>query len=104
MKAKELLELLSKVGPEAEIAFSMNSGCCGDYEYLEPYDTDISNYSTKTEKHEFVSIYFPSLPGYHSCIQVGGTVRDDKEYWEKFGKPERAHKGTVPVAHEDKKK
>ena len=30
-------------------------------------------------------VTFKALPGYRSCLQSGGTVRSDFEYWKKFG-------------------
>lgn len=87
MKVKELKELLSKVSDDADVSFQMRSGCCGDVEYMEvAYTDDYEPSKSIPEGH--VSITFESLPGYKSCIQAGGTIRADKEYWEKHGKKE----------------
>lgn len=109
MKTKELIEMLKECDPEEEVSFQMKSGCCGDYEYMEVESFYSSDYASHAEtqagiKCVIAQIYFYSLPGYHSCRQVGATFTADKEYWEHFNKPERVHTGPVPVDHEDKKK
>lgn len=82
MTIKELKEKIANMPDDATISFEMYSGCCGDVEYLELSDTDESEpYKTFTGSLRF---FFASLPGYHSCIQAGGTIRADKEYWAKF--------------------
>ena len=109
MKVRELLELLQGCSPDEEVSFQMRSGCCGDYEYMEVESFDTSDYQSTAEKKAGISritaqVFFHSLPGYHSCRQVGSTIPADKEYWEHFGKPERARKGPISEGHEDKKK
>lgn len=77
MKVKELREVLSGLNDDADIAFLMNSGCCGDYESLEDYDIDAID-------DNYAAIYFKALPGYRSCIQVGSTIKADKDYWDRI--------------------
>ncbi len=89
MKAKELLEYLTKADPESEVQFSMDEGCCGDTYSLEAYDiynNDPYAGNIKIPDSIFTVIYFKSIPGYRSCLQVGGTKRADKEWCDKYRK------------------
>jgi len=90
VKTKELLEVLKECDPEQEVSFQAADGCCGEYFELQADDFEHQyDYNKKTKKWDvpgWAVIRFPSLPGYRSCIQSGGTKRADKEYWEKFGK------------------
>jgi hypothetical protein len=84
MKAKELIEELQKVGPETEIQFNIQDGCCGDYIELDIIDSEFGT-RFKDTKHEedLARFMFAPLPGYNSCSQSGGTKRLDEKYWEK---------------------
>lgn len=79
VKTLELIELLKKCDSDEEVTFEMSSGCCGDYEYMDVTDTRINEYGNSKS----ISITFAPLPGYKSCIQAGGTIQNDRKYWEK---------------------
>lgn len=81
MKVKELRELIENLSDDSDVCFRMNSGCCGDFEYMEVNSTFSS---PKEDKRAVVNIDFDSLPGYMSCIQVSKTVADNKKYWLKY--------------------
>jgi hypothetical protein len=88
MKVSELKQLIAGLKDDAVVSFLMDSGCCGDYEDMEAYDSE-------TYKDESLVIRLKSLPGYKSCIQAGGTKRSDEEYWrDKGGK--RNLDGKIP--------
>lgn len=87
IKVKDLLEALKNADPEDNISIAMNSGCCGDMEYLDVNDINHSEYpfSKRGDKnyYSYIQITCDALPGYRSCRQVGGTKRDHKKYWMK---------------------
>jgi hypothetical protein len=75
----------------------MQSGCCGDVEYMDIVKygdgqlcagaEDMSNPYKKEKKRYYMRVTFHAVPGFRSCIQAGGTVQADKEYWaDKPGK------------------
>lgn len=84
MKVKDLIEVLQKADPESEVCFIMDDGCCGDWLDLDAYDFDILPYSSK--ELPLAQIRFSPLPGYHSCIQSGGTKEAHEKYWNRFKK------------------
>lgn len=79
LKVGELKAQLAGLGDDEEVSILMNSGCCGETETMEILT--VSGYCL-----EGLYIYCNPLPGYRSCIQAGGTIRQDKEYWSKNDK------------------
>lgn len=87
MKIKELKEMIANMPDDADLSFQMQSGCCGEFEEMEISYTDI--YEPHRDWQGSLLFRFHALPGYKSCIQAGGTIRADKEYWERIsGKKE----------------
>lgn len=92
MKIKELKEILKQLPDsmdEVEIYSVMSSGCCGDVEDLEGLDVDFRLPDHKPDSHPhkdsgMLRFYYNSLPGYHSCRQVGLTKKQNEEYWNQF--------------------
>lgn len=82
---KELKEFIADLPDDMTLWFTMASGCCGDFEELDNVEVSIQepskNYSGA------VHFDFSSLPGYRSCIQVGGTKRAHEEYWKQIDGP-----------------
>lgn len=76
MKVKDLLEELKNLDPEDDVFVQMNSGCCGETEEMTVYDIEAF-------KDCGLFIRCEALPGYKSCIQADGTIKRDKEYWDK---------------------
>lgn len=84
LTVKELKEAIATLPDDAYVSFHMASGCCGDYEYLEPskgfeYEAYIAQRDKEVSTFIF---YFDSLPGYKSCRQAGGTIQSDLDYWK----------------------
>lgn len=79
MTKTELIELMKDMPDDASVVFQVVSGCCGDREDMTVIDTD-------TTYPKMLVITFDSLPGYRSCIQVGGTKKADDEWMKKYGK------------------
>ena len=81
--------MISNMKDEDRLVFQMISGCCGDYEELEfDEETAISDYYPPEPRYNATGckvIQFIPLPGYHSCLQAGGTKERHKEYAKKFG-------------------
>ena len=74
MKIKELRDMIANLKDDATVSFLMDSGCCGDHEDMEAYDSE-------TYDDSALIIRLSSLPGYKSCIQAGGTKKSHEEYW-----------------------
>jgi hypothetical protein len=84
VKVKELKALLKeyKCKPDDEVVFRMASGCCGNFEDLEPYKGFEHEYYKPYRKGDngVLQFDFYSLPGYRSCLQAGSTKRADEEW------------------------
>jgi len=81
---KELKEAIANMPDDATLSFEMYSGCCGDTKYMDLVDHDVME--PNRDWQGCLRFIFAQLPGYRSCIQEVGTIRADKEYWEKHGK------------------
>jgi len=77
MKVKELRELMEELDEDAEIQFSINDGCCGDYLVLE---LDFSDAILAG----LMELRFKAIAGYKSCVQSGATKQADKDYWNRI--------------------
>lgn len=93
IKVKDLLEAFKNADPEDGVHVVMDSGCCGDTEFLEVHDVDHrqDTYGKRGDKnfYSFVQIQCNSIEGYGSCGQVGKTKRDHKLHWMKRNGPYR---------------
>lgn len=71
MNIKELKQLIKDLPEDSSISFLMDSGCCGDFEEMECYDTSV---------YDGVGIAFrlESLPGYGSCRQAANTIEKNE--------------------------
>ena len=78
MKKRDMIELLKDLPDDADIAFAMIDGCCGERLELEVEENMLEAYGG------FAFITFSALPGYRSCLQSGTTKRLDEEYWMKY--------------------
>jgi hypothetical protein len=76
--------MIANMPDDATLSFEMLSGCCGDTEFMDLIDVDVME--PAKDWSGALRFQFAQLPGYRSCIQAGGTIRSDKEYWEKHGK------------------
>lgn len=84
MKVRDILEALEGVDPDTNISFQMRAGCCD--EMVEMKDADIEVYQlTKDEK--YVVVDFSPIAGYHSCLQMGQTIRNNDKYWGDKNQP-----------------
>jgi hypothetical protein len=77
MKVKELRELMRELDDDADVQFSMDDGCCGDYLTLELAFSDAILAG-------LMELRFKAVPGYRSCIQSGATKQADKDYWNRI--------------------
>lgn len=76
MKVSDLKRQIADLPDDADLFFNMASGCCGDHETLEIWDTAPGTYNGKS----WLVFYFNSLPGYRTCRQAGDTIREDEKY------------------------
>lgn len=79
MKVKELKEELAKLSDDADVFILMDSGCCGDTEYLEISVADSYEPSKSFDFKGSLNIRCNSLPGYESCISAGRMVKLARE-------------------------
>lgn len=86
MKIKELKEYLNSLPDEmdeAEVVSSLSIGCCGDT--LDLGEVEVDHHLPSKNYAGCVQLrFYPDLPGYRSCRQVGATEDADKKYWSQF--------------------
>lgn len=80
VKVKDLLEELRGLPEDANISIQLDSGCCGDVEYLEI--NTIDSYAPSKHYEGSINIRCNSLPGYESCISAGRMSKLAKQIQE----------------------
>lgn len=85
MKVKDILEQLKKADPETDVTFVVMEGCCGDVEFLEDVELDVTK-AVPPDYPQQVEFSFSQIRGYETCRRAGAMnklatelTKDDDE-------------------------